>query len=76
MTQKHDQHSHLFLVRFWSEEKQERQGWEWSGRVQHILTGEARHFHDWGTLVSLMMQMAQVDGANPESKQPVTNPQG
>ena len=61
-----DDHSHLFLVRFWSEGVQDAQNTqsqkELSGRVQHILSGEARTFHDWPTLIDLLREMAETEG--------------
>jgi hypothetical protein len=54
-----DQGSHLFMVRLWSEgaEGQKR----WGGIVQHILNGERRTFHDWSTLVDLILEMAETE---------------
>ncbi len=68
-----DQQSHLFLVRFWSEEARNREGCEWSGRVQHVLSGEAYSFHDWPTLIDKMVDMAteeaeEIEIEAPESK--------
>ena len=75
MNSQHDPGSHLFLVRFWSggahevtneqeaEEGNDAHGHkEWIGRVQHVLTGEARTFHDWTTLIDLLLEMAETDG--------------
>ena len=64
-----DEHSHLFLVRFWTDganqakDAQDAQDHkEWSGRVQHVLSGEARTFHDWATLVNMLLEMAETAG--------------
>ena len=53
MNSQHDPGSHLFLVRFWSggsheakEAKDARDHKEWSGRVQHGVSVEARTCHD------------------------------
>ncbi len=48
-------HSHLFIVRVWAERPvddcPEGEPSEYRGRVQHVLSGETRHFRDWPTLV-------------------------
>jgi hypothetical protein len=71
MNSQHDRGSHLFLVRLWSEEMEklgelgevgDQKGWEWRGRVQHVLSGEAHTFHDWPTLIRLLLEMAETDG--------------
>ena len=59
MTPKQDQHSHLFLVRLWSEETGDHSGWR--GRVNHVLSGEVRAFHDWPTLIDLLLEMADTE---------------
>jgi hypothetical protein len=41
--------SHLFTIRLWTEVLGEGQV-EWRGRVQYVLSGERRFFHDWSTL--------------------------
>ena len=52
-------HSHLFVVRVWTEQTGE-EPLEHRGRVQHALSGETRHFRDWPTLVEFLVeQMAQ-----------------
>jgi hypothetical protein len=30
--------------------------------VQHLLSGEARTFDDWPTLIELLLEMAETDG--------------
>ena len=59
MNAKQDEPSHLFLVRFWSEEVGDHNSWR--GRVQHVLSGEARTFHDWPALIGLLVEMAETD---------------
>jgi hypothetical protein len=59
MTTKQDQHSHLFLIRFWSEETGDQSGWR--GRVNHVLSGETRPFHDWPALIDLLLEMAETE---------------
>ena len=77
MNSQHDHGSHLFLIRFWSEgvheaheAKDGQEGKEahnrrdykdWHGRVQHVLSGEAHTFHDWPTLLDLLLEMAETD---------------
>jgi hypothetical protein len=68
MDPRQDRHSHLFLVRFWQEGAQEvlkpQEGsdpMEWRGRVQHVLSGEARGFQDWPTLITMMLEMAALE---------------
>lgn len=65
MKQQQEHDSHLFLVRFWKAETNDapepRYRKEMSGRVQHVLSGEAHTFHDWPTLVDLMLAMAKTD---------------
>ena len=63
MSQESD-HSHLFVVRVWTEhpadEHSEDEPSEYRGRVQHVLSGETRHFRDWPTLVEFLAgQMEQ-----------------
>jgi hypothetical protein len=68
MNSKQEQRSHLFLVRFWSQGSRDGQVLqecgrkELSGRVQHVLTGEARTFDDWPTLIDLLLEMAETEG--------------
>ena len=30
---------------------------EWRGKVQHVLSGEARYFRDWATLIKALQKM-------------------
>ena len=51
--------SHLFLVRVWTEpSSQEEPDVTWTGKIQHVKSGEAHTFHDWQTLVALLAEMA------------------
>lgn len=61
MNSQHGPGSHLFLVRLWSDEVADQN--EWRGRVQHVLSGEARTFDDWAMLVEQLLEMANTDGA-------------
>jgi hypothetical protein len=84
MNMAQDEHSYLFLVRFWKGQAQEMQGTQedqsgdgWQGRVQHVVSGEARTFHDWPTLIRMLLEMAGGEGddiATPDSlTKPATN---
>lgn len=54
-------HSHLFTIRLWSEAVGEGRV-EQRGRVQYVLSGEHRFFHDWSTLVEyLEAKMEELD---------------
>ena len=60
MSQRQQYHSsQLFLVRLWVEEGGEGDV-KRQGRVQHVVTGEARSFTSWPTLVALLIQMLPV----------------
>lgn len=59
MNMNRDQRSHLFVVRLWSDEVSDRR--EWSGRIQHVLSGEAYTFYDWPTLIDLLLEMAETE---------------
>jgi uncharacterized protein YbjT (DUF2867 family) len=47
-------HSQLFTVRVWSEQNEGGQA-AWRFKVQHVLSGEARYFHDWQALVDFII---------------------
>jgi hypothetical protein len=51
--------STLFLVRLWAHETGDGQS-EWRGKVQHIVSGEARPFHDWAALEAAMIEMLEM----------------
>jgi hypothetical protein len=48
--------SHLFTLRLWQEELGAGRP-EWRGRVQHVLSSDARHFRDWPSLVVHLQDM-------------------
>jgi hypothetical protein len=54
-----NQSSHLFVVRLWSEDVRDHK--EWCGRIQHVLSGEAYTFHDWPSLIELLLEMAETE---------------
>ena len=47
--------SHLFTVRVWREELGGGR-FEWRGKVQHALTGEARYFREWAELIAFLRE--------------------
>ena len=49
-------YSHLFTVRLWLEDLGDGRT-EWRGQVQHVLSGEARYFRDWPTVIALLQAM-------------------
>ena len=54
------QDSQLFLIRVWSGEGSDGEV-EWQGKLQHVVSGEAHTFHNWPTLIDLLLQMAEID---------------
>ncbi len=51
--------SHLFVVRVWIKRPADAL-LEYRGRIQHVLSGETRHFKDWPTMVDFLeTEMAQ-----------------
>jgi hypothetical protein len=52
--------SHLFTVRLWAEEVREGRT-EWRGQVTHVLSGKARYFREWPTLIAFLEQVARED---------------
>lgn len=43
-------HRHHFILDIWPEAVDPDQ-MEWRGKIQHLPSGEAYYFRDWGTLV-------------------------
>jgi len=50
--------SQLFTVRVWREELEEGR-FEWRGKVQHALSGEARYFHRWEDLIEFVQEKGE-----------------
>lgn len=53
-----DQHhnpSQLFTIRLWVETLGDDHQ-EYRGKVQHVASGEARHFRDWATLEAFLLE--------------------
>jgi hypothetical protein len=62
----HNPSSHLFMVRFWSEEVESGRV-EWRGQVQYVSAGagEVHYFRDCATLVAkLQTILSPASGAN------------
>ena len=54
--------THLFTLRVWLEDLDDGQS-EPRGKVQHVLSGEARYFRDWDTLVTFVIkQVNRIQG--------------
>lgn len=47
--------SHLFTIRLWEEALGDDHQ-EYRGKVQHVVSGEARHFRDWTTLEAFLLE--------------------
>ncbi len=52
------QRSHLFTIRVWREDLGDGRN-EWRGKVQHTLSGEARYFREWATLITTLQEMLE-----------------
>jgi len=50
------QRSALFTVRVWREDLGDGRN-EWRGKIQHTLSGEARYFREWATLITALQEM-------------------
>ena len=50
------QRSQLFTVRVWREDLGEGRS-EWRGKVQHVLSGEARYFRERAMLITVLGEM-------------------
>jgi hypothetical protein len=56
--------SQLFTVRLWVETLgDDRQ--EYRGKVQHVVSGEARHFRDWTTLEAFLTEKLNASDPQP-----------
>ncbi|RMD63724.1 hypothetical protein D6833_05335 [Candidatus Parcubacteria bacterium] len=63
MDQDHPYHpSLLFTVRLWPEEVDAGQV-EWRGEIRHVLSGDARYFRDWPTLIEHLVALLPADEA-------------
>ena len=50
--------SHLFTVRVWREELGDGR-FEWRGKAQHALSGEARYFRQWAELIAFVREQVE-----------------
>jgi hypothetical protein len=57
---KHQGDSQLFLVRLWPEQGSDGET-EWHGKLQHVLSGEARPFHGCPALLEALLEMLKED---------------
>jgi hypothetical protein len=58
-------HSNLFMVRVWPEEVDDRRV-EWRGKIQHVTSGEALYFREWGSMLAFLQSVTPgqaVEGA-------------
>ena len=58
-------HSDLFMLRVWPEEVNDGDV-EWRGRVQHVISGETRYFHNWEVMLTFLIET--LDSSVPERK--------
>ncbi|MFL5731688.1 MAG: Kelch repeat-containing protein [Chloroflexia bacterium] len=49
--------SHLFLLRLWPDDGPAGEGTQWSGKVQHMITGQIETFLGWPALVETLSAM-------------------
>jgi hypothetical protein len=62
--------AHLFTVRLWREDLGGDR-WEWRGKVQHVLSGEAFYFREWQDLATRLKAWPQGDMTTIEDESPV-----
>ncbi len=53
---KHGEDSQMFLVRLWPEAGVDGET-EWHGKLQHVLTGQARTFRGCPDLIEALLEM-------------------
>lgn len=56
--------SHLFTVRLWSHDLGDGRT-EWRGKVQHVLSGEARYFREWAELIGRLVAIVEQQDGQP-----------
>ena len=66
MMARHQPHqaSQLFTIRLWAEALGEDHQ-EIRGKVQHVASGEARHFRDWTTLEAFLLKTLTAPAKRP-----------
>jgi hypothetical protein len=62
MPHQNEKRSQLFTLRVWSEETSEGHT-EWRGRIQHVVGGETRYFHDWEAMMAFLVETLEIPGA-------------
>lgn len=60
--------AHLFTLRLWSEELDKGE-MEWRLQLRSIETGQTHCFHDWPSLVGLLLTMLPVPDDNAQGSQ-------
>ena len=50
-------HSHLYLLRLWSEDESNLQG-EWSARIQHVFSGETHTLQVCPQIVDVLLKLS------------------
>ena len=63
MQHQNEKRSQLFTLRVWSEETSEGHT-EWRGRIQHVVGGETRYFHDWEAMMAFLLETLEIPRAN------------
>jgi hypothetical protein len=62
--------SELFNVRVWREDLGAGRI-EWSGKVEHRLSGETRYFRDWQVLLDFLQEVRTEDSINRREELPL-----
>ncbi len=62
------QRSHLFTLRLWQEAVGDGES-DWRGKIQHVISGEARYFRGWPALEAFLEEVA----GNADAKAPQPN---
>jgi hypothetical protein len=69
MTTNHAPESHLFTLRLWGEEDADGRI-QWRGKLQHVMSGQTRHFRDWPALIPLLLSMLPKEEWPPSPYEP------
>jgi len=48
--------SDLFAIRLWREGSGEDE--QWHGQLEHLASGQSRHFHDWDSFVAGLTELS------------------
>lgn len=49
--------SDLFAIRLWREGSGENE--RWRGQLEHMASGQTRHFHDWDSFVAGLNELTE-----------------